>query len=381
MKTSSSTPKILAVDDSEGNLVAIEATLEALEAQVVKASSGEEALAYALRDHFAVILLDVHMPGMDGFETARLIRGIKRTSAVPVIFITGSLGEQGIFRGYESGAVDYLLKPYQPEILRSKVKVFIDLFKQSQELIVLQELQVTQQVLADRNQELLDFISAAFHDFREPIRQLGIFCELLTEPDDSGDVLRNIQSISKTLLAQNDRLRAYARLLTETQPFSCIQLGSLIETLVEHLQKEIEQYQGHVEVRDLPEIMGDPTQIQLLFQILLENALQYARPSVPPYIRIEAEPDNTITVYDNGRGVDEVYLASIMRPFKRLVTENDVRGAGLGLSLAKRIVEFHGGELSASSEPGQGSQFRIRFPHRENQTASPVPADGPRLTY
>jgi signal transduction histidine kinase len=144
-----------------------------------------------------------------------------------------------------------------------------------------------------------------------------------------------------------------------------------METLVEHLRKDLEPCQAHLEIRDLPEIMGDPTQISLLFQILLENALQYARPGVPPHIRIEAEPNHTIAVDDNGRGFDEAYLASIMRPFKRLVTKSDVRGAGLGLSLAKRIVECHGGELSASSEPGRGSQFRIRFPHRDPNTASP----------
>lgn len=367
MDTASGVPMILAVDDSPDNLLAMQTSLEGLGAKVVTASSGEEALSCVLRDDFAVILLDVTMPRMDGFETARLIRGNKRTSAIPIIFVTGNLDEQAMFRGYESGAVDYLLKPYRPDILRSKVKVFIDLFQQSQELSILQELRVTQKVLEDRNRELLDFISAAYHDLREPIRLLLMRCEwCFTELNDGGkDAVHVIWDIGQALLAQNERLQAYAKILTEQRWFKPIPLGTLLEELVEHLQTTIGRCEGRVEIGSLPEVVGDPEQMRLLFQILIENALQYARPGVPPRVQIEAEPDNgwsTVSVYDNGRGFDAANLARIMRPFKRLVTHSDVRGTGLGLSLAKRIVEFHGGELSASSEMDQGSRFRIRFP-------------------
>jgi signal transduction histidine kinase len=362
---------ILTVDDSKGNLLAMESSLADLGVKVVKASSGEEALSCVLRDDFAVILLDVQMPGMDGFETARLIRGNKRTAAIPIIFVTGNLDEQAMFRGYEAGAVDYLLKPYQPAILKSKVKVFIDLFRQSQDLAILQELRVTQKALEDRNQELLDFVSAAYHDLREPIRQLAMYCELfLTEPDRGGkDAVHVIGDISKALLAQNDRLQAYAKILTEQRRFQTIQLGSLVEELVEHLRTEIAGREGSVEIGCLPEVVGEPAQVRLLFHILLDNALQYARPGVPLRVQIEAEQDNrwcAISVHDNGRGFDATQLASIMRPFKRLVTKSEVQGTGLGLSLARRIIEFHGGELNASSEINQGSQFRIRFRHVDN---------------
>jgi CheY-like chemotaxis protein len=264
---------ILTVDDSKGNLLAMESSLADLGVKVVKASSGEEALSCVLRDDFAVILLDVQMPGMDGFETARLIRGNKRTAAIPIIFVTGNLDEQAMFRGYEAGAVDYLLKPYQPAILKSKVKVFIDLFRQSQDLAILQELRVTQKALEDRNQELLDFISAAYHDLREPIRQLAMYCELfLAEPDRGGkDAVHVIGDISKALLAQNDRLQAYAKILTEQRRFKTIQLGSLVEELVEHLQTEIAGREGSVEIGCLPEVVGEPAQVRLLFHILLAS--------------------------------------------------------------------------------------------------------------
>jgi signal transduction histidine kinase len=218
---------------------------------------------------------------------------------------------------------------------------------------------------------LLDFISAAYHDLREPIRQLAMYCELfLTEPDRGGkDAVHVIGDISKALLAQNDRLQAYAKILTEQRRFQTIQLGSLVEELVEHLRTEIAGREGSVEIGCLPEVVGEPAQVRQLFHILLDNALQYARPGVPLRVQIEAEQDNrwcAISVHDNGRGFDATQLASIMRPFKRLVTKSEVQGTGLGLSLARRIIEFHGGELNASSEINQGSQFRIRFRHVDN---------------
>jgi signal transduction histidine kinase len=379
MGSISCVPMILVVDDSEGNLLAAETSLKGLGAKVVKASSGEEALACVLRDDFAVILLDVHMPGMDGFETAQLIRGNKRTSTVPIIFITVNPNEQQMFRGYEFGAVDYLIQPYRANIMRSKVKVFIDLFRQSQELTILQELRATQKALEERNRELLDFISAAYHDLREPIRQLAMSCEwFLTEPDHGGqDTVQAIGQTGKALLAQNDRLQVYARILAGQQQFQTIPLNSVVEELVEHLRTDIEKLGGSVEIGCLPTVVGDPEQVRLLFQILIENALQYGRPGVPLRVQIEAEPADgwhTISVHDNGRGFNQTYLANIMRPFKRLVTKGQVRGTGLGLSLAKRIVDFHGGELSASSGMDQGSQFCIRFPPVDNDTASS--ADG-----
>jgi len=366
MGCASGEPMILTVDDNEGNRLAMETSLKGLRATVVKASSGEEALACVLRDDFAVILLDVEMPGMDGFETAQLIRGNKRTATVPIIFVTGRVDEQGMFRGYKSGAVDYLQKPYKSEILRSKVKVFIDLFRQSQELAILQELRVTQRVLEARNQELLDFVYAAYHDLREPIRQLVMSCEsFLTEPDHrSQNDVKAIEDIGKALFAQNDKLQAYASILTGQQHYQTIPLGSVVEELVQDRRADLDRLGGSIEIGDLPEVVGDPEQIRILFQILIDNALQYFRPDVPPRIQIGSAQDGewcVISVHDNGRGFDKTYLATIMRPFKRLVAKSDVRGTGLGLSLAKRIVEFHGGELSVSSEIDQGSQFCIRF--------------------
>jgi signal transduction histidine kinase len=138
----------------------------------------------------------------------------------------------------------------------------------------------------------------------------------------------------------------------------------VVEEIVKDQRTDLDRLGGSIEIGYLPEVVGDPEQIRILFQILIENALQYSRPDVPPRVQIGSVQDGewrVISVHDNGRGFDETYLANIMRPFKRLVAKSDVRGTGLGLSLVKRIVDFHGGELSASSEIDQGSQFCIRF--------------------
>ncbi|HVW83108.1 MAG TPA: response regulator, partial [Bryobacteraceae bacterium] len=131
MKTDNEKVKILLVDDSPENLIALEATLESLGQELVKASSGIEALRHLLEDDFAAILLDVRMPEMDGFETATLIRSRKRSRNTPILFLTGYKNEEHLFRGYDLGAVDFLFKPIVPEILHSKVSVFVELSKNS----------------------------------------------------------------------------------------------------------------------------------------------------------------------------------------------------------------------------------------------------------
>jgi light-regulated signal transduction histidine kinase (bacteriophytochrome) len=186
----------------------------------------------------------------------------------------------------------------------------------------------------------------------------------LTAPDHDGqDTVKAIEDIGKALFAQNDKLQAYARILTRQQHYQTIPLGSVVEEIVKDQRTDLDRLGGSIEIGYLPEVVGDPEQIRVLFQILIENALQYSRPDVPPRVQIGSAQDGewrVISVHDNGRGFDETYLANIMRPFKRLVAKSDVRGTGLGLSLVKRIVDFHGGELSASSEIDQGSQFCIR---------------------
>ena len=163
-------PAILIVDDRPQNLLALEAILEPLQQEFVSAGSGVEALrALLLRDDFAVILLDVQMPGMDGFETAELIKQRERTKNIPIIFVTAiSKEERHVFRGYETGAVDYVFKPFEPEILRAKVSVFVELWEKNEqlrtqaELLALQELAAVRRESAERYRQLADAMSSTW---------------------------------------------------------------------------------------------------------------------------------------------------------------------------------------------------------------------------
>src|SRR5205823_13579356 len=175
------TATILLVDDRPENILALEAALRPLRQELVAAHSGEEALRCLLSDEFAVILLDVQMPGMDGFETAAHIKERERSCHIPIIFLTAisrELHQQ--LRGYEVGAVDYISKPYDPWVLRSKVSVFIDLYKKSR---LLQEQAAD---LAKANRELDEFAEMLSHDLRSPLVAVAGYLELLEGMDGEG---------------------------------------------------------------------------------------------------------------------------------------------------------------------------------------------------
>src|SRR6266436_893722 len=183
--------KILLVDDSRENLVSLEAVLEGLGQELVLAQSGTEALRHLLKDDFAAILLDVKMPEMDGFQTAELIRSRPRSRHTPILFLTGYKSDAHLFRGYDLGAVDFLFKPIVPEILRSKVSVFVELSRNTALLRQLNatleqrvaertaEFLVSNEALRQSNDDLNQFAYAASHDLQEPLRLVALYSEML----------------------------------------------------------------------------------------------------------------------------------------------------------------------------------------------------------
>jgi len=392
------TPKtnILLVDDVPNSLIVLEAVLENPAYNFVRAYSGEEALRELLKRDFAVILMDVRMPGMDGFETAQLIRSRKKTRDVPIVFITGALkGLEHISRGYALNAIDYIIKPFDPEILKTKVAVLVDL---QQKTLLLQEqaellrqseshledlvrqrtaqLEVNIAKLERSNRDLQEFAYVASHDLQEPLRKVLAFGDRLASKyaavlDETGlDYLKRMRDASQRMQNLINDLLSLSRISTRAQPFTAVDLKMLAQEALSDLENQIERTQGRVEIRDLPTLEADPTQMHQLLQNLIGNALKFHDEKSPPLIKVSAqslEKECRISVEDNGIGFDIQYLDRIFKPFQRLHNREEFEGSGMGLAVCRRIVERHGGSITATSAPGEGSTFIVTLPLHQTQ--------------
>jgi signal transduction histidine kinase len=353
-------PSVLAVDDTPANLVALQALLAELPCEVVAAESGNEALKQLLRREFAVVLLDVQMPEMDGYEVARHARENPMTRDVPIIFLTaGRQTEQGTLRGYGSGAVDFLFKPVDAVILRSKVRVFLELYSSRQRLSdTLSELERT-------NEALRHFTSAASHDLKEPARTIHGYMQALLE--DLGQqvnpqarrYLERSYSASGRMLALLDSLLTYAR---SRRPPAAVELdlGAVVEQVILDLSDLIGPTSAKIDVGKLPRVRGDAERLYQLFTNLLTNALKFTAPGARPHVTISAGIDGEplrFAVQDDGIGIPPEQQHVIFEAFRRLRSREEYEGTGLGLAICRQIVEQHGGRIWVESEPGRGSRF------------------------
>ncbi|MEA2828868.1 MAG: hypothetical protein QOG43_3307 [Actinomycetota bacterium] len=371
--------RVLIVDDRPDNLLALEATLEPLDIEVTRAESGPDALRHLLNDDFAVILLDVQMPGMDGFETARLIKTRARSSNVPIIFLTAISREaEHQLRGYEAGAVDYLSKPFDPEVLRSKVAVFMALHQQAR-TIEDQNRQLAQRLeerdraqaalgrhaaeLQRSNAELDRFASLVGHDLLEPLHVMGGLLELLGdrhggELDHDGRLLVDrARARAAGLAARIDELLADARGSVEPLRLETVGLDRVLARALDELRPLLEEVGATVRSDPLPEVVGDDWLLTRVFSQLVERALRNGA-DVDPQVDIGLSrrgDDWVVSVHDDGPGIDEDDAARLFASFA------DEDGMA-GLALCRRIVERHGGTIWAESVPGRGTRVCFTVP-------------------
>lgn len=365
---------ILIVDDRADKLLALEAILSSLGQSIVKARSGKEALRCLLHQDFAVILLDVSMPCMDGFETAALIRKRPSSELTPIIFITSiSNSDSNIFQGYSLGAVDYMLTPIVPDILRTKVSVFVELHKQAREIKSLnRELERRIKDLTEINKELEGFSYSISHDLRAPLRSIRSFSQFLREHSERGldpegqDYLQRIERAAKYMDLLLLDLLQYSRLSSVELEMVPVDLEAAVRDVLTSIEQEIQDRKAEISVRPpLGSVVGHPATVRQVFFNLISNSLKFVAPNQPPQIEIWAERGNgslRIFIRDRGIGIPPQHHQKIFGLFQRLHSQDSYPGTGIGLALVRKGVERMGGHLGLESAAAQGSRFWFQLP-------------------
>jgi two-component system sensor histidine kinase/response regulator len=382
---------ILLVDDQPEGLLTLEAILGGLEQNLVKAHSGRDALRQVLARDFAVILLDVQMPGMDGYETAALIRERPASRHTPLIFLTAShKADVQMIRGYGIGAVDYLFKPLDADILRSKVAVFIELAKksalirkQTAEIIeresearqlaearalLLADLEQKNRELAAVNQELEAFSYSVSHDLRAPLRSIDGFAHALLEDyaasldEDGQEYLRHVREAAQHMGELIDGLLTLAGVTRSQLRREAVNLSQLARDVGKRLQNHSSDSARQVELRveEGLSAVGDTRLLENVLQNLLGNAWKFT--SNRPEARVEVGKsirDGVLAFFvrDNGAGFDMTYADRLFGAFQRLHAATEFEGHGIGLATVSRIVRRHGGRIWAEGQTGVGATF------------------------
>lgn len=357
-------PAVLVVDDIEANLVVMEALLGGLDCEIVRATSGNDALRQLLRRDFAVMLLDVQMPGMDGFEVAHYARDNPATREVPIIFVTAMHETEGnVLRGYGSGAVDLLFKPINPNVLSSKVRVFIDLYLGRRRLA--EEIEAHKRTLAD----LEAFNYSVSHDLRAPLRPLDGFSQVLLDDhsdkldDQAKDYLRRIRKAAQRMGQLIDDLLNLSRLSRSEIRRQSVDLSAPCLEILDELRAESPDRVVTQVVQPEVKVMGDPRLLRIVLENLLRNAWKFSRGKSPATIEFgvkagsAADQRPVYFVRDNGVGFAAARANRLFQPFQRFHASTDFEGTGIGLAIVNRIVERHGGTLWPESEVGQGATF------------------------
>jgi two-component system, sensor histidine kinase and response regulator len=362
--------KCLLVDDVEENLLALEAVLAGEDREIHKATSGPQALELLLVHEFALALLDIRMPTMDGFELAELMRGTERSKHIPIIFITAQSPNEPLpmFRGYESGAVDVLFKPINPEIVRQKAAVFFELHRQREAL---------RQAVQSRE----DVLAIVSHDMRTPLAVVNTTTSMLLNPkynlspeqvrEQHERIKRNVDLMNRMIGDLMDMVHLRSGKLS-INPKPTVVNDVLKEAVTAH---EAPARDKGLELRydsgtDVMRAEADRARLMQLFQNLLGNAVKFTKAGDSIHITSRTRGNHAqIEIADSGPGIAADDLPHIFDPYYSASKKHQKTGTGLGLYIAKGIVDAHGGTIRCVSEPGVGTTFNITLP-----LAAPSPA-------
>ncbi|MNH83783.1 MULTISPECIES: hybrid sensor histidine kinase/response regulator [unclassified Pseudomonas] len=385
--------KLLIVDDLPENLLALEALIRREDRIVYKALSADEALSLLLQHEFAMAILDVQMPGMNGFELAELMRGTEKTKNIPIVFVSAAGREMNYaFKGYESGAVDFLHKPLDIHAVKSKVNVFVDLYRQSKAMkeqvlaleqsrreqeALLEQLQNTQLELEQAVRMRDDFMSIVAHEVRTPLNGLILETQLrkmhLARDNAAAFTLDKMHA----MVDRDERqIKSLIRLIEDMLDVSRIRTGklsirptrfdlsTLVRDLLHNFSRQIDAAETSVSLDAEQPVIGnwDEFRIEQVISNLLTNALRYGAKS-PVSVKVYSEGGLALVdVRDQGIGISEENQTRIFQQFERVSARQAVAGLGLGLFISEQIVTAHGGTITVQSRIGEGALFRVCLP-------------------
>jgi len=371
--------KILIVDDVQHNLVALEALLGRPGLEILRAASGAEALEWLLRDEAALALIDVQMPDMDGFELAELMRGSPRTREVPIIFLTATDRDTTrAFRGYDAGAVDFLYKPFDPHILRSKVEVFVQL--QAQKLQLATQLDTVKKMVHDNEM----FMAVLGHDLRNPLSAIMASAEVLKRTNDP----ERVAACAERIAGSGTRM---AKMIEQLLDVARMRSGQLTVTPVQTDLRGVSQsiINEFAAVTDASRIefacdgdstgVWDPDRLSQVLSNLVGNALHHGQPDRPVRIHIDARSADEVSITVSNEGViPEHARAHLFEPFTSGSGSTEPtqaanaspapQGLGLGLYIASELVRMHHGTINLHSSEAEGTAFKIVLPKQAKST-------------
>jgi signal transduction histidine kinase len=395
--------KLLIVDDLPENLRALDALIRDEQRLVFQAQSGEEALSLMLEHEFALAILDVQMPGMDGFELAELMRSTSRTRNIPIVFVSAAGRELNYaFKGYETGAVDFLYKPLDPDAVRSKVHVFVTLDQQRREMqrqmealeaarreqeVLLRELNATQAELQRSLRMRDEFMSLVAHELRTPLNTLFLETQMRSLQLKRGNLPAfNPEQMSSMIKRDERQIKAMIRLIDDMLDVSRMKSGTLsirpakvelmalLERVVNDLSLQAAAAGANVVLVPHAPVEGfwDEFRIEQVVVNLLTNALRYGGGGAVE-VSVQTEGCNArISVRDHGKGIAPDFLERIFEPYERGAKSGEPKGLGLGLYISRQLALSHGGQLTVESTPGEGATFSLVLPCTETATQPAV---------
>lgn len=375
---------ILIVDDTPDNLRVLSATLGDRDYDVQCAINGKLALMAVANQPPDLVLLDIKMPEMDGYQVCEALKSQQKTAEIPVIFLSALDDVIDKVKAFAVGGVDYITKPFQVEEVLARVEHQLTIRRLQKQLQNQNfRLQQLNEDLKRSNQELEQFAYIVSHDLQQPLQTITGFAELMLTLKSQINLEEEAEEYVLPILDEGMRLQQliknllhYSRVGTKQAAFEAIDCNIILEETLSNLSLAIQESGAIITSEKLPMVFGDRLQLGQLFQNLIANAVKYHRPGIPPQITVSVMPKNQnwqFGIHDNGIGIPADKTQRIFQIFQRLHTQQEYPGNGIGLAICRKIIDRHRGDIWVESDLGVATSFYFTLPIYESQSPSITP--------